>query len=153
MREFLTSVDPHWFWLSLAVVLGSAEMVAPGFFLIWLGIAAGITGVLAWLLPISFFLEIGIFAALSIVAVYAARRYLKANPIESTDPLLNDRGGRLVGEIVTVVESFESGQGRVRVGDSVWSAKNSSGATDFTSGSRLRVAGIDRGVLLVEPLV
>lgn len=145
MSEWLATVDPHWFWLSLAVILGAAEMVAPGFFLIWLGIAAAVTGILAWLLPISFFLEIGIFAALAIVAVYAARKYLKDNPITSTDPLLNDRGGRLAGELVTVVEAIENGRGRVKVGDSVWSVRGG----DAPVGARVRVTGSDGSVLLV----
>ncbi len=146
IREWLATVDPHWFWLSLAVVLGSAEMVAPGFFLIWLGIAAAITGILAWLLPISFFLEIGIFAALAIAAVYAARKYLKDNPITSSDPLLNDRGGRLVGELVTVVEAIDGGTGRVRVGDSVWNARG----PDTPVGTRVRVTGASGSLLVVE---
>ena len=144
--NFLEGLDPHWFWLTLGVILGAAEIVAPGFFLIWLALAALITGIVAWLLPIGVPLQMGLFAVLAIVTVYAARRWLIQNPIVSDDPLLNDRGGRLTGEIVTVVEAIADGNGRVKVGDSVWSAKGS----DAAVGARVRITGSDGSVLNVE---
>lgn len=136
----------YWFWLSLGLVLGSAEMLVPGFFLIWLAIAAIVTGLLAFLLPIGIVAQTGIFAVLAIATVYAARRWLVANPIDSTDPLLNDRGARLVGEVVTVVEAIDGGSGRVKVGDSVWSASG----PDASVGARMRVTGSNGAKLIVE---
>jgi inner membrane protein len=141
-------LEPHWVWLILAAVLGTAEIIMPGFFLIWIGLAAMLTGLATLLLGFNEPAQFALFAILAVAAVFAGRRWFALNPIESADPLLNDRGARLVGEIVTVVEPFESGIGRVRVGDGVWSAKGG----DFGLGTRLRVAGIDKGVLLVEPL-
>ena len=146
MDEMLSYLTGHWFWLSLGVLLGAAEIVAPGFFLIWLALAAVATGLLAWVLPIGFALQMALFAVLSIMTVYAARRWLVQNPIQSDDPLLNDRGGRMVGETVTVVEAIVSGRGRVKVGDSVWSAKGA----DATVGSRVRVTGVAGTIVTVE---
>jgi inner membrane protein len=146
MSDWLSHLTGHWFWLSLGVLLGAAEIVAPGFFLIWLGAAAIVTGLIAFALPISFALQVGLFSVLSIVAVYAARRWFKNNPIESDDPKLNDRGARLTGEIVTVVEAIEDGRGRVKVGDGVWLARGS----DAAIGSRVRVTGSDGSTLMVE---
>ena len=37
--------------------------------------------------------------------------------------LLNDRTAQLIGQVVTVVVAIENGEGRVRVGDSEWSAR------------------------------
>ena len=68
------------------------------------------------------------------------------NPIVSDDPLLNDRGGRMIGEIVTVVEAITDGRGRVKVGDTVWSAKG----TDASVGSKVRITGAQGSVLMVE---
>ena len=45
-------------------------------------------------------------AVLAVAAVYAGRRWFAMNPIESSDPNLNDRGARLIGETVTVVEAI-----------------------------------------------
>jgi membrane protein implicated in regulation of membrane protease activity len=141
-------LEPQWVWLILAAVLGTAEIILPGFFLLWIGGAALLTGIGTLLFQFNEPMQFASFAVLAIVAVFAGRRWFALNPIESADPLLNDRVGRMVGEIVTVVEPFESGIGRVRVGDGVWSAKGG----DFALGARLRVAGVDKGVLLVEPI-
>jgi inner membrane protein len=146
MPDSLGNIEPEWFWLTLAVILGAAEMLAPGFFLIWLALAAGLAGMLAWLLPVSIPMQVAIFAVAAILAVYAGKKFLKDNPIESDDPKLNDRGARLTGEIVTVVEAISDGTGRVKVGDSVWNARGA----DAAVGARVRVTGADGAVLLVE---
>lgn len=148
MTEWLGNFTGHWFWLSLGVVLAAAEIVAPGFFLIWLAVAAIITGLLAWVIPIPAALQVGLFAVIAVAAVYAGRRWFKMNPIESDDPNLNDRGARLIGELVTVVEAIDGGQGRVKVGDSVWSARG----PDTPVGSRVRVTGSNGSMLSVESL-
>lgn len=148
MAEWLDSVSTHWFWLSLGLILGVAEMVAPGFFLMWLGLAAIIVGLLDYFLPITVAYQVAMFAILSVLAVFAGKKFLQENPIESDDPKLNDRGARLAGEIVTVVEAISNGHGRVKVGDSVWSARGANAA----EGSQVRVTGADGAVLLVEAI-
>jgi membrane protein implicated in regulation of membrane protease activity len=61
---------------------------------------------------------------------------------------MNDRGGRLVGEIVVVTSAIEEGSaGKVRCGDSEWLAKGPPAAI----GARLRVTGHQGAVLIVEP--
>lgn len=146
MGEWLSELQQHWFWLSLGFILGAVEMVAPGFFLMWLGLAAIIVGMLTWALPISLPLQVALFAILSVLTVYAGKKFLKDNPIESDDPKLNNRGARLTGEIVTVVEAIADGHGRVRVGDTDWNARGA----DAAAGAKVRVIGADGAVLLVE---
>jgi membrane protein implicated in regulation of membrane protease activity len=146
MAEWLDTISTHWFWLSLGLLLGVAEMVAPGFFLMWLGLAALIVGGLDYFLPITVAYQVAMFATLSVLTVFAGKKFLQENPIETEDAKLNDRGARLTGEIVTVVEAITNGHGRVKVGDSVWSARG----VDAAIGSRVRVTGADGAVLLVE---
>ncbi|MFY8076804.1 MAG: NfeD family protein [Sphingorhabdus lacus] len=148
MAEWLDSISTHWFWLSLGLILGAAEMVAPGFFLMWLGLAAIIVGILDYFLPITVAYQVAMFAILSVLTVFAGKKFLADNPIETDDPKLNDRGARLTGEIVTVVEAITDGQGRVKVGDTVWAARG----TDAATGARVRVTGADGAVLLVESI-
>lgn len=148
MAEWLDSISTHWFWLSLGLILGAAEMVAPGFFLMWLGLAAIIVGVLDYFLPITIAYQVAMFAILSVLTVFAGKKFLADNPIETDDPKLNDRGARLTGEIVTVVEAIADGQGRVKVGDTVWAARG----TDAATGARVRVTGADGAVLLVKKI-
>jgi membrane protein implicated in regulation of membrane protease activity len=142
----LFGLEDHWLWMIAGAVLGIAEMLVPGVFLIWIGAAALFTGVLALLLPIGAVAQFLIFAVSSVAAIYAGRRYLAANPIVSADPLLNDKSARLIGSIVTAVEPVDALQGRVKVGDGVWSAKGA----DAAVGDRLRVTGADGAVLVVE---
>ncbi|WP_286750008.1 NfeD family protein [Sphingopyxis sp. SCN 67-31] len=147
MPGWLSHMDPHWVWLSLGVLLAAAEIVAPGFFLIWLGAAAIVTGVVAWIVPISVPLQLGVFAILSFIALYTARRWLKANPIASADPHLNQRAGRLVGDVLTVTRAIEDGRGRAKVGDGEWPVHG----PDAAEGAKVRVVSADGGVLVVEP--
>lgn len=146
MAEWLDTISTHWFWLSLGLVLGVAEMVAPGFFLMWLGLAALIVGILDYFLPITLAYQVAMFATLSVVTVFAGKKFLQDNPIETEDADLNNRGARLTGEIVTVAEAIVNGHGRVKVGDSVWSARG----VDAALGARVKVIGADGAVLLVE---
>ncbi|WP_422062135.1 NfeD family protein [Sphingopyxis sp.] len=146
MPDWLSNLEPHWAWLALGVLLAAAEIVAPGFFLIWLGFAAIVTGLIAWVLPLAIPAQLGIFAILSFVALYGARRWLKANPITSTDPLLNQRGGRLIGEVLTVTQAIEDGRGRAKVGDGEWPVRG----PDVAEGAKVRVVSADGGVLVVE---
>lgn len=146
MAEWLDSISTHWFWLSLGLILGVAEMIAPGFFLMWLGLAAIIVGLLDYFVPITLAYQVALFAILSVLTVFAGKKFLTDNPIESSDPKLNDRGARLTGEIVTVVEPISNGHGRVKVGDTEWTARGA----DASTGARVRVIGSDGAVLLVE---
>ncbi|MFN5129054.1 MAG: NfeD family protein [Sphingomonadaceae bacterium] len=146
MAEWLDTISTHWFWLSLGLILGVAEMVAPGFFLMWLGLAALIVGILDYFLPITLAYQVAMFATLSVLTVFAGKKFLQKNPIESDDVNLNDRGARMTGEIVTVVEPIANGHGRVKVGDSVWNARG----MDAAMGANVRVIGADGAVLLVE---
>ena len=87
-----------------------------------------------------------LFALLSMVFVFAGRRWLKQHPVEAADPKMNDRGARSVGETVVVSQVIQDGQGRVRMGDSEWLAKG----PDAEPGTRMKVTGSDGAILLVE---
>ncbi|MEK6636486.1 MAG: NfeD family protein [Pseudomonadota bacterium] len=146
--SWIETLSPHWAWLILAAALATAEVLVPGFFLIWFALAAFATGLIALLLPIPIAIQLVSFAVFAVVSVYAGRRWFKLNPIESADPKLNDRGARMVGEVVTVVEAIEAGSGRVKIGDSVWSAKG----PDTVVGAKVRIIAMDGGAVLVEPI-
>ena len=143
------TIEPYVAWLVAGLLLASAEMLVPGIFLMWLGFAAIITGVAAYLLPIGIEVQLTMFAVLAVVSVFAGRRWSGSNDIASDDPLLNDRLARLVGEMVVVDDALADGRGRVRVGDGVWPAEG----PDMAAGTLARVTGARSGTLLVEPLV
>jgi inner membrane protein len=142
----VSGLEPQWLWLLAAVVLGIAELLVPGVFLIFLASAAALTGLatLAFGLPVA--AQLLLFAILSVGTVYAGRRWYVRNPMPSSDPLLNDRAARLRGETLVVVQAIENGRGRVRVGDSVWACRG----PDCPVGSRVRVVGADGSCLKVS---
>lgn len=146
--DWFNSLEAHWVWLTLGLVLAGLEMLVPGVYLIWLALAAIVTGVLTGLFDLSLAAQVIDFVFFALIVVFSARRILRDRPIESSDPLLNRRGARLVGETALVVQPIEHGSGRVRLGDSEWIARG----PDTAAGERVRITGNDGAVLLVEPL-
>ena len=146
--DWLGGLEAHWIWLTLGVLLAGLEMLVPGVYLIWLGIAAIITGVLTGLLHLSLPAQVLDFVFLALIIAFSARRWLRDSPIVSADPLLNRRGARMVGETAVVVQTIEHGSGRVHIGDSEWIARG----PDTAAGERVRITGSQGATLLVEPL-
>jgi inner membrane protein len=141
-------LDSHWWWLIGAALLGILEIFLPGIFLAWIAAAAALTGIVVALLPISLPFELALFGLLAMAAVFGGRRHYERNPVESSDPMLNDRTARLIGQQVTVVTAIENGEGRVKVADGVWAARG----PDAAAGSRMVVTGADGACLRVEPV-
>lgn len=140
-------LDTAWLWLIGGVVLLIAEIIAPGFFLMFIGAAAVTTGVAALFLPLGIALQLGLFAVLALffVKVGGRRAYaMRYDP--SSDPFLNDRVSRLIDRVVVVVEPVDANGGRVRVGDSEWTARGGPAAV----GDRVRIVDVDGNCLKVE---
>jgi membrane protein implicated in regulation of membrane protease activity len=146
--DWLNGLEAHWVWLTIGVVLAGLEMLVPGVYLIWLGIAAIITGVLTGLLHLSLPVQVIDFVFLALIIAFSARRWLRESPIVSQDPLMNRRGARMVGETAVVVQAIEHGGGRVHFGDSEWNVRG----PDVAVGERVRITGSDGATLLVEPV-
>ena len=145
--DWLDGFDAHWVWLTLGLVLAGLEMLLPGVYLIWLAVAAIITGVLTLAFDLSLPFQVVDFVFLSLIIAFSAKRFLRDKPIESADPLMNRRGARLVGETALVVQAIEHGSGRVKLGDSEWIARG----PNIAAGERVRVCGSEGAILLVEP--
>jgi hypothetical protein len=128
------------------VLLLIMELIAPGFFLVFIGAAALATGFFAVLFGLALVPQLALFALYSIIAVMVGRRFYNVRGIESTDPLLNDRAARLVGQSVLVVTAVDDHSGRVRVGDSEWSARGG----PAEPGQRVRITGVEGNCLIVE---
>jgi len=142
-------LDPAALWLAGALALGIAELLVPGVFLIFLAVAAGVTALTTWALPdLPVGLQLADFAVWSVVCVVIGRRWYRDFPVESDAPVLNEPARRLRGQIVTVTTPIIGGEGRARLGDGEWPVRG----PDTVSGTRLRVAHVDGGTLLVEPI-
>ena len=145
--SILEGIEPGWLWLIGGVVLLIAEIIAPGFFLLFIGAAAMATGVFTILFDLGVAPQLALFALYAIIALMVGRKVYANRDVNSADPMLNDRSARLVGKVVTVVNAVDDHEGRVRVGDSEWSARGGPAA----AGDRVRVTDVDGNCLLVEP--
>ena len=146
--NWLSDIGAPWWWIALGLVLAALEMLIPGVYLVWLAVAALATGLLTLVFDFGLALQVVDFVFLSLIAVFAARRFVSERGIESSDPLLNNRMGRLLGQTATVSLAIEHGEGRVNHGDSQWSARG----PELPAGARVRITRFDGGTLIVEPL-
>lgn len=141
-------VDPAWLWLIGGVVLLIAEVIAPGFSLIFIGAAAILTGLVTLLAGFGVALQLGLFVILAFLAVKVGGRRFYASRYDYTShPELNRPEQRLLGKVVTVSQPVDSNGGRVRLGDSEWSARGGPAAI----GDRVRIVDIDGNCLKVQP--
>ena len=147
MTAFLQGDVQFWHWWVLAVLLMLIEVLAPGTFFLWLGMAAGLVGLLLVILPdLGWQLQVLIFAVLAVLSVLAGRAWLKRHPIETADTGLNRRADALVGEVHVLAEAIHTGRGAVKVGDTVWRAEG----PDLPKGSRVRIVAVHGTTLKVE---
>jgi membrane protein implicated in regulation of membrane protease activity len=138
--------DPGWIWMIGGVVLLIAEIIAPGFFLIFIGAAAVATGLFTLLFNLGLASELALFAVYALLAVMAGRRFYANHDEATTDARLNDPASRLIGRVVTVVTAVDEHNGRVRLGDGEWSARGGPAAV----GDQVRILGVDGNCLNVE---
>src|SRR5690349_24315625 len=96
-------VDPGWLWLIGGVVLLIMEVIAPGFFLVFVGAAAIAAGLFTVLFGLGTASQLALFALYALIAVLAGRRFYAVRATRSGDQLLNEPARRLVGKVVTVV--------------------------------------------------
>ena len=140
----LTFAPTFWQWWILGLVLVILEVFAPGAFLIWIGISAGLVGLLVLFVPgVPWQLQVLMFGAFSVATVLGWRRYLQAHPVHSEAPFLNRRGEQYVGRVFTLDEPIVNGIGKLRVDDSIWRIRGK----DCPAESKVVITGVD-GVLL-----
>jgi len=130
-------------WLVAGFVLCAAETIAPGAFLIWIGAAALILGVVEFCVPLEFTAQLLLFAAFAIVLVVIGRRIYGSLDRRSTPQPLSRAHG-LVGKEFFLDQPIERGFGNIRVDDSVWRVTGE----DASAGAKVRVTGVEEGALL-----
>jgi inner membrane protein len=146
MLDFARNMQ-WWHWWILAAVLAALETVVPGAVVIWFGVSAMVIGALVLLMPIPWPLQWLLFGIFGVIALLLWRRLRNPESDSSEQPTLNQRGVHYIGQVFTLVEPIAAGQGKVKVGDSVWLAQGA----DAPAGGRVRVVGVNGVILQVEP--
>jgi membrane protein implicated in regulation of membrane protease activity len=145
MLEFAQRLE-WWHWWIAAAVLAAAETFLPGAIAIWFAAAAVVVGALLLIVPVPWQLQLVLFGALGVIAIFVWRRYRFQDGNVSDQPALNQRGIQYVGQEFVLVEALEGGVGKIQVGDTVWLVRGA----DAPVGSRVRVTGVKGAVLLVQ---
>jgi membrane protein implicated in regulation of membrane protease activity len=143
--EWLESAS-YWHWWVLGVVLVILEVFSPAAFFLWMGVAAGVVGLVLLAVPdLSWQYQILLFSGFSIASIVLWRSVLKRHPTRTDQPMLNRRGEQYVGRVFTLEEPIVNGLGKIRVDDSTWKISGE----DCAAGTRIRVVGVDGVVLIV----
>lgn len=142
----MDDIAQGWWWLIAGVLMLIAEVIAPGFFLLFIGVAAIITGLFVLLFDFGLAPALALFAIYTAVAVYFGRKVYANRPVAASSRYLNDRSGALVGKSAVVVAAIDEHGGRVRLGDSEWSARGGPAAP----GERVEIVGVDGNCLMVR---
>ena len=137
-----------WDWFILAALLFLLEVLAPGMFMLWLGLAAVIMGIVASTIVLSWQVQLIGFAVLALVLVPAWRHFATKVEKPAESPFLNRRAEGYVGRVFTLDKPIVDGSGAVRIDDTIWRVSG----PDCPAGSRVRVAGTDGANLLVEAM-
>lgn len=135
-----------WGWFILGLILMGLEVLAPGAFMLWLGIAAIATGFVSLVVSLTWQSAVVVFAVLSIVSVLIGRRMLIDRSRPKGKSALNDRVSKLIGRTFVLEQPIEQGRGRVKVDDTVWRIEG----PDLPPGSMVRVTGVDGTLLKVS---
>ncbi len=135
-----------WNWLIFGFILMALELMAPGVFLFWLGLAALLVGLLSFVVNPSWQAQLLMFAVFSVAAVPLWRRFaLKSGAASVSNPFLNKRTDALVGREFTLEKPIVDGSGTVRIDDTIWRVAG----PDAPAGSRVRVVRADGASLTV----
>ena len=136
-----------WDWFILAAVLLLLEVMAPGTFMLWLGLSAFLVGLISFAIDWTWQYQCAAFAVFAIAAIPLWRRIGARAKAPTDQPFLNRRADAFIGLVFTLEKPIIDGSGTIGIGDTVWRVSG----PDCPAGSRIKVAAIDGATLKVEP--
>ena len=139
MEQFIPVLGP-WLWWVAAGALLILELMAPGVFFIWLGIAAALTGLVDLVFGLNWQSELLVFAGFAVISVMAGRAILKRRPGGDAEHAhLNRRQQGYVGHSYTLKQAIVGGRGKLTIDDTVWEVEG----PDLPAGARVKVTRVD----------
>jgi inner membrane protein len=131
-------------WVAAGLGLLILEILLPGVFMMWLGVAACGAGLLTLAFEFGFSGQVVSFGVLAAITLTIGLRVRHPAGIMRTE-----RDG-LIGRPATALV-FQGRDGRVRLGDTDWQARVPPEIAPPDPGARLRVAQVDGTILIVRP--
>ncbi|MBR3675749.1 MAG: NfeD family protein [Alphaproteobacteria bacterium] len=137
-------------WLIWGLILSLLELVVPGTYLIWFGLAGLLMSLLTFFIPMSLTAQIIWFAVFSgifaFIGWYAYRYIFKTLKAPKEYQNLNDSAQQYVGRTVTVAEDVKDNQTKVQIGDSYWLAYSEK---PLKKGATAKVTAVKDSLILV----
>jgi len=144
----LYAANPFWIWMGFAAVLLAAEAGTGSGWLLWPAACAAAVGLLSLAGITGAPVQIGLFAALTLVTTLVSKRFVKRIDGEGGD--INDQTARLIGKVGRAAAPFVDGHGRVFVDGSEWVADLEEGR-ELANGTKVAVTGVNGPRLVVRP--
>lgn len=147
LMDYVTTLG-KWNWLILAGVFFVIELVAPGAFMLWLGLSALLVGIISLLVDWPWQYQLVAFAIFALASIPLWRRFAHRVEKEADQPFLNRRADAIIGREFTLEKPIVSGTGTVKIDDTIWRLSG----PDCPGGSRVKVVRADAATLVVQPV-
>ena len=148
--QFLNETILWWHWVVFGIALLIWDMSLGTFFILGLGVAAIIVGILDRFLDTSFTAELGIWIVLSILAITAWFKWFREKPVSDS----GQSNYRLDTLGIVIEDIHPHSRGKVTfdtpvLGNSSWHAISK---IDIDKGTRVKIVQINGQLIEVEPL-
>lgn len=144
-------MNPEWWhWIVGGIVLVLAELVIPSFFIVWFGLGALLTGLLALAFDLSLTAQLATWTLASLAMVGLWFRVFKQSFVKTRSGTAD---GEVIGEIgllVSAVAPFERGKVRFQrpvLGAEEWVCRAD---TAIAAGERVKVVAVEGSFLKVS---
>ena len=150
MIEFLNETILWWHWIVLGIALLIWDMSMGTFFILGLGIAAIVVGILDIFLHLSFTVELAIWMILSILAIAAWFKWFREEPVTESG-----QSNYRLDTLGVVMEDIQPhSRGKVTfdtpvLGNTSWHAISK---VDIDKGTRVKIVQINGQLIEVKPL-
>ncbi len=137
-------------WIIAGLALSLLELIIPGVYLIWFGLAAFVVSFAVYFIPMAFTTQLIVFAIASgifaVIGVVVYRNIFNRAQVPAEYRNLNNTAEQYVGQLVTVSEDAVDNRTKVKIGDTYWLA---SCQKPFKKGDTAKVVGVKDSLILV----
>jgi len=148
MLEFLSQNLLWWHWIIFGILLITFEIFIGTFFMLGLGVAAILVGVIDLVTPMSLEMELTVWIALSIASIYIWFKYLRDKSVETSGQ--SNYALDIKGVTEEAIEA--NGRGKVKfdtpvLGNTIWHA---TAKQDIAAKSRVKIVQIKGQLIEIE---
>lgn len=147
MIELLDSLN-HWHWLAFGLALLALELLGTAGYFLWLGLSALIVGALLLAMPMSWQLQWVSFSVFSLATTWLWwRKQFKQDKQGDANRELNQKHKQLIGQSVRLDQNFPAGKGRIKLGDSTWTAQSD---VDLEANTLVEITSVEGIILTIS---